>query len=87
MKGKYNKHAVLGLTLGIGSILIPTIGIFLAMAGMIYAYLAKKEIARTEEPGEKVAKAGFICSVIGFAFQAVLISVGVYSLFNAPVAP
>ncbi|WP_100372241.1 DUF4190 domain-containing protein [Bacillus sp. FJAT-45037] len=83
---KTNRKAKFGLGLGILSILIPTFGLFIGIIGLIVSRQARKEIQKTNENGDKLAKAGFVLSIIGLVLQAFLITVGILSLFQAPPA-
>jgi len=83
---KTNNKAIFGLGLGILSIVIPTFGLFIGIIGLIVSRIARKEIEKTNEDGDTLAKAGVVLSIIGLVLQAFLITVGIISLFQAPPA-
>lgn len=64
-----NSNSVISLTLGILSILIPFIGLFLGCIGVIVARKATKEIVHNNQSGSGLAISGLICSVVGIFIQ------------------
>lgn len=64
-----NSNSVISLTLGILSILIPFIGLFLGGIGVIVARKATKEIVQKNQSGSGLAISGLICSVVGIIIQ------------------
>ncbi|MFC0561524.1 DUF4190 domain-containing protein [Halalkalibacter alkalisediminis] len=84
-KAKTNSKAVVALTLGILSILIPIMGILLGIIGMIFSVKAKKEIEKTNEDGSGIATSGMICSIVGVIIQFILVFVGLISFYVEPV--
>ncbi|MGM9986974.1 MAG: DUF4190 domain-containing protein [Bacillaceae bacterium] len=80
-----NNKAVIGLVLGILSILIPGIGGVLSIIGIVVSIIATKEIKRTNENGRGLAVAGLICSIVGILIQ-VLVLIG-FTAFYFYVEP
>ena len=68
-KTQTNSNAVISLTLGILSILIPLIGLILGIVGVVFSRKALKEIKETSENGRGLATSGLICSVVGIVIQ------------------
>lgn len=70
-----SNSATTGLVLGIISILfsVPILGLILAYLGMSFSKKAQREIAQglADRGGEGVAKAGYICSIIGMVLSAI----------------
>ncbi|MFJ8511573.1 DUF4190 domain-containing protein [Lysinibacillus xylanilyticus] len=64
-----NSNSVISLTLGILSILIPFIGLFLGGIGVVVARKATKEIVEKNQSGIGLATSGLICSVVGIIIQ------------------
>lgn len=64
-----NNNAVVSLTLGILSILIPFIGLVLGIIGVIVSRKATKVMLNTDESGRGLATSGLICSVVGIIIQ------------------
>ncbi|PYZ97553.1 hypothetical protein CR205_02860 [Alteribacter lacisalsi] len=83
-KQKTNTKAVIGLTAGITSLLIPALGLFLGVAAIIFSVIAKNEIRRVGENGEGLATAGLVCGIVAIVLQFLLIVIGFLSIYNAP---
>ncbi|WP_100372256.1 DUF4190 domain-containing protein [Bacillus sp. FJAT-45037] len=81
-KSKTNTKAIVSLTLGILSILIPTMGIVVGVLGIVFSKIAKKEIENSNDVGIGLAKSGMICSIVGIVIQLFLILVGFLFVFS-----
>lgn len=68
-----NSNSIITLTLGILSILIPLLGLFLGIIGLVVYRKARKEIAVTGEGGKGLAISGLICSIVGILTQLFMI--------------
>ncbi|NIK12367.1 DUF4190 domain-containing protein [Alkalibacillus almallahensis] len=68
-KTKTNSNSVISLTIGILSILIPFIGLFLGVFGVVTSRKAIKEIEKNREDGRGLANSGLICSSVGIVIQ------------------
>ncbi|WP_422122320.1 DUF4190 domain-containing protein [Planococcus sp. X10-3] len=68
-----NSKAVITLTLGILSILVPFLGLILGIIGIVVYYKAKNEIALTGEGGQGYAVSGLICSIVGLTLQIIML--------------
>ena len=68
-KNETNSKAIISLTLGILSIVIPLIGLIPGVLGLIFSRKATKEIVKTNENGKGLATSGLICSVLGIVIQ------------------
>lgn len=68
-----NNNAIVALTLGILSFLIPFIGLILGIIGLVFSRKATKEIAATNEKGGGMATAGLITSIVGLVMQLLMI--------------
>lgn len=69
---KTNTKSIIGLILGIASIVLPYIGFFFGIAGIIVNSLSLKEIKRTYEDGKGMAIGGLVTSIIGTALYALI---------------
>ncbi|SFB59273.1 protein of unknown function [Cohnella sp. OV330] len=69
-----NSKSVAALILGIGSIVIPFIGFFLGVVGIIVSAISLKEIRVRGEQGSGMAVAGLICSIVGTVLYFVIIA-------------
>ncbi|OIJ16544.1 hypothetical protein BKP45_21285 [Anaerobacillus alkalidiazotrophicus] len=81
-KLKTNSKAVVSLTLGILSILIPAMGMLLGIIGIIFSKIAKEEIENTNEAGSGLATSGMVCSIVGAVIQLFLVLVGILSFHS-----
>ncbi|REJ07975.1 DUF4190 domain-containing protein [Halobacillus trueperi] len=81
-KANTNSNAVISLTLGILSILIPVVGLVLGVIGFVLSRKAIKEIEKTNEDGRGLATSGLVCSSVGIIIQifAVIGFIAYYSL-------
>lgn len=68
-----NSNSIITLTLGILSILIPLLGLFLGIIGLVVYRKARKEIALTGEGGKGLAISGLICSIVGILTQLFMV--------------
>ncbi|RLQ91316.1 DUF4190 domain-containing protein [Planomicrobium sp. Y74] len=68
-----NSKAIITLTLGILSLLVPFLGLILGIAGVVYFNIAKKEMAMTGEGGMGFAVSGMICSLVGIFLQILMV--------------
>jgi hypothetical protein len=57
-KARTNSKSVASLTLGILSIIIPTIGLVLGIIGIVISRMSKREIEKTNENGRGLATSG-----------------------------
>ncbi|AJD92540.1 hypothetical protein JMA_32230 [Jeotgalibacillus malaysiensis] len=64
-----NTQSIVSLTLGILSLMVPFLGIFLGIGGIITANIAMKQIAYSDEGGKGLAISGMICSIVGLIIQ------------------
>ncbi|MFB1081932.1 DUF4190 domain-containing protein [Jeotgalibacillus sp. JSM ZJ347] len=64
-----NTQSIVSLTLGVLSLLVPFLGIFLGIAGIITANISMKQIAISEKGGKGLAISGMICSIVGLIIQ------------------
>ncbi|SDQ80486.1 DUF4190 domain-containing protein [Virgibacillus salinus] len=72
-KAATNGEAITSLTLGILSIIIPFIGLFLGIIGVVVSRKATKQIVKTNEDGRGLATSGLICSVVGILMQLFMV--------------
>ncbi|MBP1950786.1 DUF4190 domain-containing protein [Virgibacillus litoralis] len=72
-KATTNGNSITSLTLGILSILIPIIGLFLGVVGVVVSRKATKQIVKTNEDGRGIAMSGLICSVVGILMQLFMV--------------
>ncbi|WP_078379972.1 DUF4190 domain-containing protein [Sutcliffiella halmapala] len=79
-----NTKAIIGLTLGILSILIPFLGLVLAVIGIVLYGMSKREIVQNNENGSGLAVAGLICSIVGIVIQLFMI-LGLVSFYAVTV--
>lgn len=79
--GKTNSNAIVTLTLGILSIVIPLLGFVLGIIGIILYRKGKKEMDETNEIGKGLAVSGLICSVVGIFIQ-LLVIIGILSFVS-----
>jgi hypothetical protein len=70
---KTNGKAIAALVLGIGSLVIPYIGLILGIIAIVLGNQAKKAIRETNEEGHSMAVAGFVCGIIGTALYGLVI--------------
>ncbi|AOH56597.1 hypothetical protein ABE28_019695 [Peribacillus muralis] len=77
---KTNNKAIVSLTLGVLSIIIPYIGLILGIIGLIISSKSIKEIDQTNEKGRGLAISGRVCSIVGICFQFLLILIMVLSI-------
>lgn len=74
--------SVIALTLGVLSIVIPFIGLLLAIIGIVMARRATKEVSGDHELSRGLAMSGLICSLIGLVIQTLIImGVAVFFMF------
>ncbi|MGJ9385368.1 DUF4190 domain-containing protein [Salipaludibacillus sp. CF4.18] len=71
MATKTNSNAVISLTVGILSIILPIIGLVFGVIGIVTARKAVKEIEKSSDVGEGLARSGLICSSVGIFIQLV----------------
>ncbi len=83
---RMNHKAVLAFTLGILSIIIPGLGLFLGIMGLIYAAGSIREIESTAEKGMSLALAGKVLSIVGAIIHGLLILLLIvsYSVYMGP---
>ena len=81
-KARTNSKSVASLTLGILSIIIPTIGLVLGIIGIVISRMGKREIEQTNENGKGLATSGFICSIVGIAIQGFWILLAILSYYS-----
>ena len=81
-KAQTNSKSVASLTLGILSIIIPTIGIILGIIGIVVSRMGKREIEKTNENGRGLATSGFVCSIVGIVIQTFWILLAIVSYFS-----
>lgn len=79
--GTTNKKSILGLTLGILSIILPLIGLILGIIGNSLSKKSIAEIDNSNEKGKGLAKSGRICSIIGIWIQSILILLMAYMAY------
>ncbi|WP_424766250.1 DUF4190 domain-containing protein [Paenibacillus sp. sgz302251] len=72
---KTNGKAITALVLGVSSIVIPYIGFFIGIVGIIFGNLSLKEIKRTGEQGRGLGIAGLVCSIIGTILWVLIVGV------------
>lgn len=77
---KTNNKSIVSLTLGILSIIVPYIGILLAIIGIFISFKSIIEIERSNERGRGLAIAGRVCSIVGICFQRLLIMLLLFSI-------
>lgn len=75
-----NSTAIVSLTLGILSILVPFLGLILGIVGVVVYRKARSEMYLKEEGGKGIAVSGLICSIVGILSQLFMVSV--YALFS-----
>ena len=84
---KTNNKSIVSLTLGILSIIVPYIGLLLAIIGIFISFKSIIEIERSNERGRGLAIVGKVCSIVGICFQFLLImllllSISVYFMID-----
>lgn len=84
---KTNNKSIVSLTLGILSIIVPYIGILLAIIGIFISSKSIIEIELSNERGRGLAIAGRVCSIVGICLQCLLImllllSISVYFMID-----
>lgn len=70
-KTQTNSNAIVGLVLGILSLIIPVIGFILGVVGIVMSRKAVNEIKETNEGGKGIATAGFVCSIVGVSIHLI----------------
>lgn len=70
---KTNTKSIVGLILGIASIVLPYIGFFIGIAGIIVNAISLKEIKNTHEEGKGLAIGGLVTSILGTVLYLVVI--------------
>ncbi|MCA1028061.1 MULTISPECIES: DUF4190 domain-containing protein [Cytobacillus] len=78
---KTNTKAVVSLTLGILSLLVPFIGFLLGIISIVFGRLSAKEILQTGEKGKSLATAGLICGIIGIILTVIWILFALLGIF------
>ncbi|ASV67384.1 DUF4190 domain-containing protein [Cytobacillus sp. FSL W7-1323] len=78
---KTNTKAVVSLTLGILSLLVPFIGFLLGIISIVFGRLSAKEILQTGEKGKSLATAGLICGIIGIILTVIWILFALLGFF------
>ncbi|MDG0809361.1 DUF4190 domain-containing protein [Cohnella rhizosphaerae] len=78
-----NSKSVAALILGIASIVIPFIGFFLGVVGIIVSAISLKEIRVRGEQGSGMAVAGLICSIVGTVLYFVILALILIFAFAA----
>ncbi|MDI4648892.1 DUF4190 domain-containing protein [Cohnella hashimotonis] len=78
-----NSKSIAALILGIGSIVIPFIGFFLGVVGIIVSAISLKEIRVRGEQGSGMAVAGLVCSIVGTVLYFVIILLIIIFAFAA----
>ena len=76
-----NSTSIVALTLGILSILIPSLGLILGIIGLAVYRKARNEMLLTGESGKGLAISGLICSIVGILSQLFMVSV--WALFSS----
>ncbi|MBS4171682.1 DUF4190 domain-containing protein [Bacillus sp. FJAT-49736] len=77
-----NTKAVVSLTLGILSIVIPFIGLVLGIIGVVISRMGLKEIESSNENGRGLAISGFICSLVGIVIYVFWIFLAIFSYYS-----
>lgn len=78
-----NSKSVAALILGIGAIVIPFIGFFLGVVGIIVSAISLKEIRVRGERGSGMAVAGLVCSIVGTVLYFVILALILIFAFAA----
>ncbi|WP_223702486.1 DUF4190 domain-containing protein [Sutcliffiella deserti] len=78
---KTNTKAVISLTFGILSILIPIGGLIFGIVGVVMSRMAVKAIAASNEKGSGMATAGLITGLVGIVFQFLGV-LGIIAFYN-----
>ncbi len=68
-----NHKAVLAFALGILSIIVPGLGLFLGIMGWVYATSSIREIESSTDTGMSLALAGKVLSTVGAIIHGLLI--------------
>jgi len=68
-----NNSAIIGLILGILSIILPFIGFIVGIVGIVFSAKSLKIIKESQENGRGLAIGGLICSISGVVFQLLAI--------------
>ncbi|MGM7700585.1 DUF4190 domain-containing protein [Pseudalkalibacillus sp. Hm43] len=85
--GQTNSNAIIGLVMGILSLIIPVIGFILGVIGIVMSRKAQKEIQTTNERGKGLATAGLVCSIVGVGIHLlfallIIVSFATFSSFE-----
>ncbi|MFZ3579488.1 DUF4190 domain-containing protein [Virgibacillus sp. DJP39] len=72
-KMETSSNAIVSLTLGVLSILLPFIGLVIGVIGVVVSRKATKEISNTNKGGREFAVSGLICSLVGITIQTLAI--------------
>ncbi|WP_052350559.1 DUF4190 domain-containing protein [Paenibacillus gorillae] len=80
-----NGKSIAALVLGICSIIVPYLGFFIGIVGMIISTLSLGEIKKKGEQGKGLAIAGLVTSIIGTAIYALIFLVLILVLVFASV--
>lgn len=78
---KMNNDAIFSIILGVASLVIPFIGIFAAIAGIIFSFKSLKTIKVTNETGKGLAITGLVSSIVCILFYILAIVLLIFMLF------
>jgi len=72
MAKKTNTKSIVALILGVASIMLPYIGFFIGIAGIIVSSLSLKEFKQRPEDGKGLAISGLVTSIIGTVLYGII---------------
>lgn len=77
---KTNTKSIVSLILGIASIMLPYIGFFIGIAGIIVSSLSLKELKQRPEDGKGLAISGLVTSIIGTLIYGAILFIFVLAI-------
>ncbi|MCM3633785.1 DUF4190 domain-containing protein [Paenibacillus camelliae] len=80
MAKKTNTKSIVSLILGIASIMLPYIGFFIGIAGIIVSTLSLKELKQRPEDGKGLAISGLVTSIIGTVLYGIILLIVVFAI-------
>lgn len=80
--GETNSKSIISIILGILSIIVPFVGIFLGIIGLVISQKGIKEIDTSNEIGKGLAISGRILSIVGICIQLLLLLFGLLGIFT-----
>lgn len=78
---KTNSDSVISIILGVVSFIIPVLGFFTAIAGIIFSIKSLRTIKVTNEPGRGLSITGLVCSILAILFYIISVVVLIIIFF------